>query len=262
MTLSIQERLNEERLKFPTLGTLSNDAWERYVQAGLCNDIDTLTFLRFYNAPPGLDILEVGAHDEPLANLLAERGDRVTGIDLREYDPRQDLPSKSTNKLDCNYNYIRGDFCNLPEVLYRQWLNHFDVVISLSAIEHFGLNAYNEGCPHPYYDVLAMRTVWQVLKTDGVAYISVPYGAWFIERHTNWRVYNYASLHSRLVQDFIVEAYSLVISGPLILDGELRTPRDTVTLEEANSYIGDPPHISILLKLRKKEVKRLSPDGR
>src|SRR5947208_1546396 len=112
-------------------------------------DPDTRAFLSLFDEEIGSIVLEVGAHDEGASVLLSQLGFNVVGTDLREYDTS--LPA-------CNYAYVQVDFCTWkPD---RQ----FDVCFTLSAIEHFGLGTYREGPIHYYYDVLAMRRIWESLK--------------------------------------------------------------------------------------------------
>lgn len=222
-------------------------------------DGDTLTTLRIFAEPQGSRILEVGAHDEPIANLLTEMGYRVTGIDLREYNP--------TDKAGgihppCNYKYVRADFCNLSDERMYEWMGLFDSVVSVSALEHFGFGTYREGPFHPYYDVIAARTIWQMLRDGGTAYIVVPFGGKHIDLPPHWRVYDSFSLKDRIIQDFQVEYGEAFIAAECQIAGEKRNFGDHLTKEEACSYSGHPPHVSVILKLRKVPVHRLSPDGR
>lgn len=225
-------------------------------------DEDTAIFLRNFDENIPGKVLEVGAHDEPVANILSECGYQVIGVDLREYNPNQDLPTQEV-KPPCNYTYVRADFCDLPkEFLLTHW-ETFDIAISLSAIEHFGLGTYGEGRPHAYYDVLALRTIWQLLKTGGVCYLTVPFGGWHLDVVPHWRVYDRSSVAMRLVQDFSVIGYAPFVVGDCELDGKPLKIGDPISWEQANRFSGNPPHISILLKLQKdSKSKRLSPDGR
>jgi len=217
------------------------------------SDVDTSVVLQMFDEPSGSFILEVGAHDEPIANILADCGFSVMGIDIREYD--KSLPRK-------NYKFLRHDFCDLPEDVYRELLGKVDCVISISAIEHFGLGTYQEGMCHEYYDVIAMRTVWNLLKENGTCYLTVPYGKSYIENDCHWRVYDFESSQSRLIQDFTIEECIAVVSGPSQLDGKPLKMWDVLTAKEANRYCGNPPHVSMVAKLKKVSKNRLAPDGR
>lgn len=226
------------------------------------SDIDTERFLELFDEPEGSSVLEVGAHDEPVANMLAECGFRVTGVDLREYNPNQDTGKKDDKRIECNYVYLRNDFCDLPRRFFANNLEAYDTVISLSAIEHFGYGTYQEGGPSMVYDIIAMRTIWQLLKYGGTAYITVPYSGSFVEYPPHWRIYDRTSLRSRIVQDFRVENIGFFLAGELLDMPMAKKVGEWLSIEEAESYKGLLPHISAYLKLRKERVIRLAPDGR
>lgn len=216
-------------------------------------DVDSNCVLRLFDEPEGSTIIEVGAHDEPVSNMLAEKGFKVIGIDLREYDRESPL---------CNYQYLRADFCDLPDYFMSGYIGRVDSIISISAIEHFGLNTYNEGPVHPYYDVIALRVMWQLLKENGTAYISVPFGKEFIENPPHWRVYNMFALKFRLLQDFAIEHFITVTSGDCEIDGKPCPLGVLLSDEHAMEYDGIIPHVSVVMKLRKISVNRLAPNGR
>jgi SAM-dependent methyltransferase len=74
----------------------------------------------------------------------------------------------------------------------------FDVIVSISAIEHIGCDFYGQ-IPSEDADMTAMRQIRELLRDDGRLLISVPYGrgathAWF-------RVYDAYRLR-RLLQGF------------------------------------------------------------
>lgn len=225
------------------------------------HDGDTAKFLEMFDETPLSLILEVGAHDEAVANMLADTGlFFVTGVDLREYNPN-DSDNKGA-KPPCNYKYLRADFCNI----HGDWLSPrwgtFDAIIALSCIEHFGLGTYQEGPPHSYYDVIAMRTAWQLLRDGGHCYVTVPYGREFLQVGTHWRVYDCKAVFERIIQDFQFVGVVPFIADKCVIDGQERKWGDPLTWEEANRFSGDPPHVSILLKLKKVPVNRLAPNGR
>ena len=216
-------------------------------------DADVAIFLEHFEPPQtGNRLLAVGCHDEATANILAACGFDVTGIDLRESDPM--LPP-------CNYHYVRHDFCAMPEGSLVE--KSFDAFVSLSAIEHFGFGTYNEGgLVHRYYDVLAMHYAWRMLREGGKAYITVPFGHEFLEVVPHWRVYNETSVWNRLVQDFLVEGLVFFVSGEAQVNGRLRKIGELLTFAEAFTYSGSPPHITVLVIMKKVPVTRLAPDGR
>ncbi len=233
-------------------------------------DADTYVFLKtfdeFVSENPvdnkGIRVIEIGAHDEPVANILAECGCDVTGVDLREYNPNSDdSMGKAMEQPKCNYNYLRADFCNLPEDFLIANIGKFDTAISISAIEHFGLGGYGERT-HWYYDVVAMRQMWQLLKMGGTAYVTVPYGNLHLDIPPFWRSYSHKSLQDRLVQDFNIEHMTAFVSGRVDINGKTWMPLESITVDEVNMHQGSPPHISCLVKLRKVPVNRIAKDGR
>jgi SAM-dependent methyltransferase len=217
-------------------------------------DMDSYAFLSNFDAPEGGSVLAVGCHDEATANILSESGFKVVGVDLREYDPK--LPA-------CNYEYIRGDFCD-PELTFGKFEEtKFDAFVSLSAIEHFGYGTYQEGRIHRYYDIIAMRKAWDLLKVGGVAYITVPFGAHFAELAPDWRVYDLCAVEERLIQDFTLLGRVFFTSSTAIIKGIAKPGGVALSLEDAMSYDNpEVPHVTVLLAMKKTSVKRLAPDGR
>ena len=213
-------------------------------------DADTQAVARIFDEPEGSRVLEVGAHDEPLSNILADLGFDVTGVDLREYDSK--LPK-------CNYRYLRQDFCDAQCLKDEK---PFDIFVSISCIEHFGLGTYQEGMFRCYYDVLAMRKAWELLKEGGSVYITVPFGKDYIENMPHWRVYDNQSVLDRIVQDFDIVGGFVFISGKCFIGEELCDIGHPITIEQAKQYCGVPPHVSILLKMTKTSKTRLAPNDR
>lgn len=239
------------------------------------HDADTNTFLTHFDEPITSRIIEIGSHDETVSNMLSETGFNITGIDLREYD--KDLPP-------CNYPYIRCDFNDLPESFMKENWGKIDTIIALSCIEHFGMNTYSEGSVNLYYDVLAMHRMRDLLKEGGTIYLTVPFGSISVEFYPHWRVYNKEYLYFRLVQDFTVEQTIYFFSANWwsgLSDG-FHMPEfhdlkydvgDIIDEELAMTFPGGqehpvrpneviPPNLTVFLKLRKKSIKRLAPDGR
>lgn len=217
------------------------------------NCIDTNVLLSCFNENHQR-ILEIGSHDESPAAAVefARRGCSVTAVDLREPE------CPHANKL---YEFIRGDFCNLPDKWMKENIGTFDAVYSISAIEHFGLNAYLEGPLNLSYDVVAMRLAWMLLREGGTAYISVPYGRMHLTLTPRWRVYNARSLNERIVQDFTVDRHIFFFSVETEFNGRLAKKGEWITPQEAQTYGGEPPHLTVFLKMTKRSKKRLSPDG-
>lgn len=231
-------------------------------------DLDADIFWELFDQAAPLDILEVGCMESYVSNILAELGNRVTGVDLRNYGAGH---AHIEGGHGPNYTFMRKDINTslcavfLPEI--------FDVAVSLSAIEHFGLGTYSEGPVNHFYDVIAMHNIWRLLRPGGLAYISVPYGRAFCEWGMDWRVYDAQALEGRIVQDFKVEDKQFFVasgeakgfiprsgSGPQMSISYGKGTR--LTQEQADEIDVYPPHGTVLLKLRKVPVARVAPDGR
>lgn len=212
-------------------------------------DPDVGLFVDHFDEPEGSRILVVGAHDEPTANMLADAGCSVVGLDLRPYD--SSLPP-------CNYRFRQFDFCDSTVSHYGWWYGQPEVFVSLSAVEHFGLGTYNEGPRHAYYDVIAMRKAWELLKEGGRAYVTVPFGGSFCEMTPHWRVYDEVSLNERVVQDFRLDLLTMR-AGEDILEshGNVLWKQGTpMSMEDAKQMPPGCPFVSALLVMTKVKVER------
>ncbi len=221
-------------------------------------DADIERFFHHFNEPKESLILEIGCNQEWAAHILTDNGYKVMGIDLLSH--HHSVPP-------VNYFRLRGDFCELarprtgsglPPPLspttsiamdesFVSILPQFDAIFSTSAIEHFGLRTY-PGCPGiPDYDAQAMRYMHNLLKPGGSCYITVPYGKDFITHNSDWRVYNAKALNERIIGNFSVDVKEFFKSDECLCPSKGRE----VTEEDANQYGGDPPHLTVFLKMRK-----------
>ncbi len=215
-------------------------------------DVDALLFTDYFKTQiPNAKVLVVGAHDEPTANMLAHIGLDVTGIDLRKYDSK--LPP-------CNYKFIQADFCELSAEFKREHIGTFDIFVCLSAIEHFGMCAYREQRTHRFYDVIGMRTAYDMLKEGGTAYITIPQGSHYLEVFPHWRVYDVLSMYERLVQDFDVTWMHTATAASVMIDSRERKAMQGLMQVDAARYNGIPPSVSTILILQKVSRNRISPD--
>lgn len=196
-------------------------------------------FFRDFDEPINAKILEIGSQHSPLASILTKSGFNVTGVDLRDCDQEP------------IYNHIKSDFCRMPVEWMRENYGTFDSAVCISAIEHFGLNTYEEGRTHEYYDVLAMRYIYDLLKPGGSCYITTPFGGKYVEYKPHWRVYDWASLLERIVQDFHTEIFSIGVCEKISINGLTFNVGDPITINEAILNTKGLPHISCFLKLRK-----------
>lgn len=184
-----------------------------------------------YKSFDGLDVLVVGCNEDPFANLLAELGANVTGLDLREY---------SNTELDTGwakplYTHIVGD-----AVIYK-FDKQFDLIISISVIEHIGLGWIQYGgVINEDGDSMAMANMYSALKMNGFIYITVPIGGSF-KVTPHWRRYTLETMDrlignsSEVSQEYFATSYNG--SG-------------TCTEQEVREYHSSTD-ISVLLKLGK-----------
>ncbi len=103
-----------------------------------------------------------------------------------------------------NIIFKQADLLNLPKEL----INYCDSISSLHAIEHFGLGRY--GDPIDYYGhEKAIESIYQILKSKGKFYFSVPVGKQRIEFNA-LRVFDIGYLIKLLEPRFIIESFSYV----------------------------------------------------
>lgn len=205
-------------------------------------DVDTLVFLELFDEKPESTILEVGCNAESIdaAEVVGESGFSVYGTDLLTLD-----------KPASQFKFFKMDFCNPPAGILCKWESQFDSIYSISALEHFGMAAHKELFLHPFYDVIAARLIWYYLKPNGTFYVTVPFGAGFIERVPMWRVYDDRRFGERIQQSFTMEGCAYFFSMPALFNGRVYQRGEQVTHDEARSYHGDPPHLSVIAKMRK-----------
>lgn len=204
-------------------------------------DPESDIFFDIFDEDVNSKVLEVGSQDSPIGSLLAKSGFKVTGVDLRPLDQEKHP----------NYTHITGDFCKLPAEFYKENYGSFDCVVTVSAIEHFGLQTYGEPSFREYYDVLALRYIYDLLKPGGVCYLVVPFGGKHINYGNHWRVYSWATLHDRLIQDFYLEYFYLRCIEKMYVRGETIEPGTPVDFLTANLNIFGFPQVGALCKLRK-----------
>lgn len=121
------------------------------------------------------NLLDVGTAGSALLQTIKEFGQKwqALGIDLKESDMIMD--ARSTG--------FRG--------------GEFHMVICISTLEHIGLE---HDIDDKNGDAKAMKEIFRILKKDGSAIITVPYGR---EKKPEHRVYNKSSL-AKLVSPFSV----------------------------------------------------------
>jgi SAM-dependent methyltransferase len=113
----------------------------------------------FHDVPVGSRVLDVGATESTLSLSLATLGYRVTALDARPY------PLSHPN-LD------------VVIALAEEWHtdDRYDVAISLSALEHFGIGHYGEHITGEDADLAAMEQIRDVTRPGGLLILTAPFG--------------------------------------------------------------------------------------
>ncbi len=168
-------------------------------QRGHVMTMDLINSLRL---APG-KMMVVGCCEDPLSDEYTSQGWDVSGYDFR---PFQDVDRKL---LHPTFKFFQGDFCEmtLPD-------SHFDVVVDVSAIHHFGLGWY--GDPKDVdadnlKDAQAVDKVFKALKPGGYFACMTEVGVWEPKggtssngSHGHWRRYGKKELRERVIQGFDV----------------------------------------------------------
>ena len=110
--------------------------------------------------PPPAKVLDVGCWESINSISLAMLGYDVTGIDMMPYGYKHK-----------NFTFIQDDF------LKHDFGNErFDVVVDISAIEHFGLLSYATKERNDNAHIEAMNKIKRLLKPQGQLIFTAPYG--------------------------------------------------------------------------------------
>lgn len=116
------------------------------------------------NIPPGPgEALDFGPATSPLGLIAAQRGYKVTAVDI--------MPVTYHYTHDA-VTFIRGDILDiqLPE-------NHFDLVINCSTVEHVGLaGRYGVTESRTDGDLEAMTRLKKLMKPDAIMLLVIPTG--------------------------------------------------------------------------------------
>src|SRR6185369_11820379 len=149
--------------------------------------------------PPRARVLEIGcAEADWQTPMLAVRPDlQITGLDWRACK----RPGRT----------VRGNV--MDATLFPA--ESFDAIVSVSAIEHVGLGAYDADPMNLLGDTVAMINAAHWLKPGGWMYLDVPYREGCYEEHQNFRAYNDTAIQRRLLHGFrIVKSAQCVVDHP------------------------------------------------
>jgi len=135
--------------------------------------------------PKESKILDLGCCYSKISLQLASLGCKVTGVDLNKYNYRHP-----------NFEFIRKDFL---EVDFPD--DYFDCVLSVSTIEHIGLDCYG-GKVIEGGDKKTVEKIYRILKKGGKFIITVPFGK--AKLMEGQRVYD-ENLLGQLLSSFQIE---------------------------------------------------------
>lgn len=166
-------------------------------------------------------VLDVGCGSGVTAQILAESGSSVVGVDI---DP--EMPSMPGER----FQYLCGDFLDLSADL-----GEFDVVLALDAVEHFE------------DERAVLRAMYTNVRPGGVAIVTVPAYDWLWSSHDtenhHFRRYT-RNLLARAMSDvgFTIERVGYLFGG-------LLAPKAAVSLIEGDGSravtIADVPNSAI-----------------
>jgi SAM-dependent methyltransferase len=153
----------------------------------------------------GARILDIGCAESTVAFSLASLGYEVTGIDLHPYPfqhPNLTTVVSAVEQWDC------------PD-------SHFDGIVCLSSIEHFGLGVYGEEETEGL-DVLAMERITRWAKPGSLLALTTPFGLYQV--NAQQRTYDMPALRRLLSGWDIIETHTAIRldggNGWQVVDGE------------------------------------------
>lgn len=129
-------------------------------------------------------ILDFGNVESLISLQLASLGYDVTGIDLRIYDfKHKNLTQIQNNILNTKIN------------------NNFDIIISLSQLEHVGLQQYGNHNIDFDEDKKIIDKFYQILNKNGVLILTIPFSKEF--KILSWyRLYNFEKINNLIQNKF------------------------------------------------------------
>lgn len=173
------------------------------------------------------NILDAGSFGSPFGLILAELGFNVVGVDILPWDIK--FP---------RFTQVTADLKDLP---FDD--NSFDVITSISTMEHCGLPRFSEKLER-YGDIKGMRELYRVVKVGGYCILTVPYtgkGGLYQNKH---RVYD-PKTFPKLIGKFNIVKQKFF--GPIIEPGVFQ-PCTKKEIESLVSVRGSHGVICIVLK--------------
>lgn len=142
-------------------------------------------------------------------------------------------------------NFIRADVMNIQNSLNEST----DSVSCLHALEHFGLGRYGDSIDYKGWEK-GLDSISQMLKVDGILYLSVPTGKIQRTEFNAHRVFSIVFLRAKLTKLFEIEGLSFVKD-----DGSLLTNVDPFG-DDANSSFQAKYGCSIWILRKKKDSNK------
>jgi len=153
-------------------------------------------------------VLDIGCLDSKLAELLLPYYDEVWGIDIRSKDDKGRNDPKP-------FHFILGSI--LTNTFADQY---FDEIISMSTIEHIGLDYYTNKVLDSDGDKKALDACYRILKDSGSILVTLPYSETepgrFIDGKLWERNYNCESVCKLAGDKFKIVDYSELPDDSLV----------------------------------------------
>lgn len=143
--------------------------------------------LGFDEKKKGQKILDVGCYYSNFPIQLASMGFKTWGIDLAAYQLKHP-----------NFTFVQGD---IQKTNFSD--NFFDVVTSVSTIEHIGIGYYGDK-KNMFSDKTAVKEIARIIKVGGKFLATVPYSKKFRIGRTQ-RFYDKKNLTTLLKPEFKIE---------------------------------------------------------
>lgn len=131
-------------------------------------------------------ILDIGCYYSNFPISLASMGYSVTGVDLMDYELSHP-----------NFKFIKGDMVSvsLPS-------NTYNLVTSISTLEHIGLGVYGDKNDLSA-DKKVMLVVHKILKENGRMFLTVPFGKKYL--NPSFRSYDLAGIKALFEPEFRIQ---------------------------------------------------------
>lgn len=166
-------------------------------------------------------VLDFGGYESLLPLQLSALGHQVSVLDQRKY------PFTHENL----FVYQRDLFDSVPD-----FKESFDVVVSISTIEHLGLGSYRDQQDRQG-DARGIDALWQMVKPGGRLLASLPAGRPAL--HQGYRVYDEARVRALFPSITVLRWFAKngrfatwrEVAGPAIADHDYESPNAALPVE-------------------------------